>query len=229
MVTGGRCQVPASSGLTRGHRLAWAVTSASSSAPVGARRVVDGEGRRAPRRRSEHRLGRGATAGGVPLVRKRSGGGSPLSPADRFAFALGSAVHRQRARWARPRPGRCRCREDVVGGVMHQQRAPSLPSRASTPGAKRVDGAASSGSRSALSTAGVGGGIDGDEIRGHVAHGGGSEEAFRVGRAPERPGAPSWSRRWLRPAEACAGLPADLAVLAEEEDLRRGAGEVGIG
>jgi hypothetical protein len=109
---------------------------------------------------------------------------------------------------------------------MHEQRAERGGFAGEDAGGQRVEGAGEVGFALGLVDGGVGGGVD-DEV-GATAR---TVAARLSGSAklPERPGRRRGrGRRCHRGGEAALELPADLAVLAEEEDLH-GVGGMGIG
>ena len=132
-----------------------------------------------------------------------------------FAFQLGAAVHAQGAGVSVSTQGRAAAVEHVVGAVVHQ---PGAQGGGLAPARRGggVEQAASSGSLSALSTAVCAAALT--MTSGAGAHGGGN--AFRLAKSPQW-SVLSWSvqRHVTQHGQAALQLPADLAVLAQEQDV----------
>ena len=195
--------------------------SASSSAPVGAPTwssmtlqplALRGE--------PQHRLGEVAAARAVDPARAQDQVPAAAGADRLFAFELGAAVDVERAGAARPRrAARRRCRRTrsrCCSGPARRRSAAA--SRASAPAASALIVRASVGLALGLVDGGVGGGID-DHVRPHRAH----RRGERIG---PREVAASGSRlgeverdHLAERRQRALQLPADLAVLAEEQDL----------
>ena len=184
--------------------------------------VVD-DGERVPLGgQAEHGLGEVAAAGGIHPAGTEDEVAAAALADEVFAFELGTAVDGQGAggRVFRAR-GVAAAVKDVVGGVMDEQRA--APGGFAGEDARRegVEGAGEVGFAFGFVDSGVGGGVD-DQVGGDGVHGGG--EAVGVGEvAGQARGAVVVEGDDVtHGGEAALQLPADLAVLAEEEDLHRG-------
>ena len=132
--------------------MAWAVTSASSSAPWGAPLVVDDGEAFALLRQAQHGLAKLPPRGVDPAGAQDEVLGAGLLD-ELFAFELGAAVHAQGRGVSVSTQGGAAAVEHVVGAVVHQPGPRAAASRASTPGVVALSRRASSGSLSALSTA----------------------------------------------------------------------------